>query len=88
LALFGRRPPEHVVGIVIAGGRKPAQLRTRAPQQNGTLFDDLVGTSEQCGRNLKPERLGRLEVDDRLILGRRLHRQIGQVRLLNAFALH
>jgi transposase len=29
LALFGRRPPERVVGIVGAGVRKPAQLRTR-----------------------------------------------------------
>src|SRR5260370_32293554 len=28
LALFGRRPPERVVGIVVAGVRKPAQQQT------------------------------------------------------------
>ena len=32
LALFGRRPPERVVGIVGAGVRKPAQQRTIALQ--------------------------------------------------------
>src|SRR5271156_2876346 len=33
LALFGRRPPERVVGIVGAGIRKPAHFRTHAVQQ-------------------------------------------------------
>jgi hypothetical protein len=33
LALFGRRPPERVVGIVGAGVRKPAQKRPHAVQQ-------------------------------------------------------
>src|ERR1700681_4778588 len=34
LALFGRRPPERVVGIVGAGVRKPAQQRTPAVQKD------------------------------------------------------
>ena len=37
LALFGRRPPERVVGIVGAGVRKPAQHRTNAAQQTPVL---------------------------------------------------
>jgi hypothetical protein len=39
LALFGRRPPERVAGIVGPGVRKPAHERTNAPQQAAPLFD-------------------------------------------------
>src|SRR5450631_4304704 len=41
------------------------------------LFDDLVGPSEQCRRHGEAHRLGGLEIDNQLILGRRLHRKIG-----------
>ena len=40
------------------------------------LFGHLVSASEKCGWNIKAERLGSLQIDDRLVLGRRLHRQI------------
>jgi len=63
----------------------------RLPQASTVELDSLIrspfGAGEQRQRLGKAERLGRLEVDDQLILGRRLHGQIGQVRLLNAFAL-
>jgi len=42
LALFGRRPAERGGEIVVAGVRKPAQLRTHALQQS---WGDLWGKS-------------------------------------------
>jgi len=35
-----------------------------APQQIASLFDDLVGTGEQCLWHRKAKRLGGLEIDD------------------------
>jgi FixJ family two-component response regulator len=40
LALFGRRPPERVVGIVGAGVRKPAQNPPPALQRRSVVEDD------------------------------------------------
>jgi hypothetical protein len=41
------------------------------------LFDHLIGAGEHNCRDLDAERLGGLEVNDQLVLGRRLHRQVG-----------
>jgi hypothetical protein len=54
------------------GGRKPAQQRTHAPQQNGPLFDHLVGALLQGQGHIETERLGRLQIDDKIELGRQL----------------
>ena len=42
----------------------------------GHSFDYLVGAGEHRCRNCESQRLSRLEVDDKLILRRRLHRHV------------
>jgi hypothetical protein len=46
-------------------------------RRSAGLFDYLVGAREQCGRHLDAERLRGLAVDDQLVFGRGLYRQVG-----------
>ena len=52
------------------GTAEKCQEATYAAQQRTLLFDHLVGDGEQRRRNLKAERLGRLQVNDELEFGR------------------
>ena len=45
--------------------------------RRSTLFDHLVGAGEHGRRYRQAERLCSLEIEDQLVLGRRLYRQIG-----------
>ena len=52
------------------------QKRTRAAQQRWSLFDHLVGDSEQLRWDSEVERFSGFGVDHQLKLGRLLYRQI------------
>ena len=73
----------HIRTLMSASGQKQtcaAQTRMSAKGQEQTsrnLFDHLVGARKYGQRNGKPEHLRGFEVDDNLVLSRRLHRQVG-----------
>ena len=55
-----------------------AALRICANRRHAeVLFDHLVGAGEQRCLDGEAERPGGLEIDHQLVLGRRLHRQVG-----------
>src|SRR2546430_2069788 len=53
------------------------QVQTHAPQQTASLFDHIVGATDQRQRDGDAERLGGFEVDDHLDFRDLLHRQLG-----------
>jgi len=45
-------------------------------------FDHLIGAGEQRGRDRETEGIGRLAIDYKLVLGRRLNRKVGRLLAL------
>src|SRR6516225_786100 len=57
----------------------PEQVQQNVPPKAQVkLLDDLVGAGEERWRHVEAQRLGRLEIDDHLVLGWRLNRKIAQ----------
>ena len=50
------------------------QQQTHALQQKQLLFDQFIGKRQQCCRDCQSKRLRGCQIDDQLILGRRLDR--------------
>ena len=63
-------------------GRKQVQQCWCRP---ANLFDHLVGAADQRQRNGEAERLGSLQVDDKLDFGGLLDRQIGRLLALRTY---
>src|SRR3984893_5062920 len=66
----------------VAAKRRYVPLADVSNRSKEPLFDHLVGEREQLVRNLEPERLGGLEIDDQLELGRLQDGQVGRPRAL------
>jgi hypothetical protein len=69
------------VSISFDATSRREQMQQRACAQ-ADLLDDLVGHLLKMQRHLKPERVGRFDVDDQLELARRLHRKVGRLLAL------
>src|SRR5215831_3941157 len=52
------------------------------PSSRFTSLDHLVGAGQHAGRQLETERLSGLEVNHKLVFGRRLHWKVGRVLAL------
>src|SRR6476620_8969737 len=58
-------------------------MSQKCPNGHGSLFDDLVGLSEQRGEHRQAERLGALEVDDESRTRSAVHWEIAGLGPLN-----
>ena len=58
----------------VGGSSNPLSANSR---HRPSLFDHLAGAREHSGRHGEAEGFCRLEVDRKLVLGRRLYRQLG-----------
>src|SRR5262245_66316431 len=55
-----------------------ANSRLMQRSKTASLFDHLIRTGEQRRRHSQPKRLRGFQIDNELVLGRRLHRQVSR----------
>ena len=58
-------------------GRLCAITSWEQMQQVAPLFEDFVGSREQCSRHFEAERFGGLDVEHGFVFRRSLHREVG-----------
>src|SRR5262249_58022596 len=56
------------------------QWLLKASPTRAASFDNLVCPGKYCRRNCEAQCLSGLEIDDKFVLGRRLHRHVGSPR--------
>ena len=61
----------------MSGPTSKLMAATEDVRRSAPLFDHLVGAREHGRRHFEAERLSGLEIEHRLVLRRRLHRQVG-----------
>src|SRR5665811_1283072 len=54
-------------------------IATDAPQQTASLFDHLIGATDQCERDCEAQRLRYFKIDDHLDFRRPLDRQVARL---------
>jgi hypothetical protein len=72
-----RITPKSGRGADISGRLKCAITSCEQMQQVAPLFDDFVGSREQCSRHFEAERFGGLDVEHGFVFRRSLHREVG-----------
>jgi hypothetical protein len=73
-AMFGLAPTAAV--MLQCRDRSKSATSGHEQMQQRRLVDHLVGGGEQHWWHSEAKRLGSLEIDDQLVLGRSLHRQV------------
>ena len=81
----GVKIPDHRHRRLLRPRRERPRRRRAAEQRDELAPLHSITSSARASsgrRNVEAERLGGLEVDDQLVLGRRLHRQVGRLLAL------
>ena len=76
--VFHEFPPSTIAGLRTEASRGILSPHHASKRKNADSFDHLVGDQEEIAADRQPERIGGLQVDHQLELGRLQHRQVGR----------